>query len=427
MEVLLLLLLILLNGVLAMSEIAVVSARRARLHKLADQKLRGAQAALELNREPSIFLSTIQVGMTTVVILSGAIGENTLADPLASWLAGFAQLEPYSRGLSLTIVVAGLTFFTVVVGELVPKQLGLLAPERVAAFMAPPMNVLARVARPLVWLFSTSSSLLMMTLGAARKQEPPITDEEIKVLMALGAEAGVFHVSERAIVSNVLRLDEQRITTIMTHRNEIYLLDLDAPEEEIRRRIMESPYTRVVVCREGLGHIVGILRITDLLADVLAGKPLKVEERLRSPLYVPESVSITNLLENFRRANRQVALIVDEYGELEGMVTLTDVMIAILGEIPSSDLDAEQEIVLRKDRSWLVDGGVSIERLKSELGIEAALPGEQEKAFNTLGGFMMYRLDRVPRESDTCEAAGYLFEVVDMDGNHVDKVLVRRV
>ena len=427
MDVLLILLLILLNGVLAMSEIAVVSSRRARLHKLADQKLHGAQAALELNHEPSKFLSTIQVGITTVAILSGAIGENTLADPLASWLAGFASLAPYSRGLSLTIVVAGLTYFSVVIGELIPKQLGLLAPERVAAFMAPSMNVLARIARPLVWLFSTSSSLLMAAVGAVRKQEPPVTDDEIKVLMALGAEAGVFHVSERAIVSNVLRLDEQRITTIMTHRNEIYLLDLDAPEETIRQRIADSPYTRVVVCRGGLDNIAGILRITDLLADVVTGKPLKIEKLLRRPLYVPESVSITNLLENYRRANRQAALIVDEYGELLGMVTLADVMIAIVGEIPTSDLDAEQEIVQRKDRSWLVDGSVTIERMKSELGIAEALPGEKKKSFNTLGGFVMYVLDRVPQETDTFEAAGFSFEVVDMDRNHVDKVLVRRL
>lgn len=427
MDIALLLILILINGALAMSEIAVVSSRRARLQKLADDKTHGAQSALELNREPSTFLSTIQVGITTVGILSGAIGENALADPLSTWLGGFASIEPYARGISLTIVVAGLTYFSVVVGELVPKQLGLLAPERTASFIAPWMNILARAARPVVWLFSASSEFLLRVTGMVRKPEPPVTNEEIKVLMTQGAEAGVFHVSERAIVSNVLRLDEQRITAIMTHRNDIYLIDLDEPEEVIRKRIAESPYTRVVVCRDGLDNIAGILRITDLLKDVLAGGPLKLEKSLRRPLYVPESVTTTHLMENFRKARRQCALIVDEYGELQGMVTLTDVMIAIVGDVPTSDLDAVQDIVLRTDQSWLVDGSVTVERMKSVLNINEELPGETEKSFNTVGGLMMHVLDRIPAETDTIEAAGFHFEVIDMDKNRVDKILARRI
>ena len=426
MDIALLLFLILLNGVLSMSEIAVVSSRRARLQKLVDDKTHGARAALALSHEPSHFLSTVQVGITTVGILSGAIGEAALADPLSAWLEGFAPVEPYARGLALTIVVAGLTYFSVVVGELVPKQLGLLAPEKVAAFIAPWMNVLSSVAQPLVWLLSASSGFMLRITGMVRKPEPPVTDDEIKVLMAQGAEAGVFHVSERAIVSNVLRLDEQRVTSIMTHRNDIYEIDLDDPEEKIRQRIAESPFTRVVVCRGGLDNIVGILRITDLLRDVLAGRPLTVEKLLRRPLYVPESVTTTHLMENFRKARRQSALIVDEYGELQGMATLTDVMIAIVGEVPSSDLDAEQDIVMRKDHSWLVDGSVSVERMRLVLGIEDALPGEEKKSFNTLGGFMMHVLDRIPLETDTFEAGGFRFEVVDMDGQRIDKVLVSR-
>ena len=425
-DIVLLLFLILLNGVLAMSEIAVVSSRKARLQKLADDDSPGAQSALALSNEPSTFLSTVQVGITTVGILSGAIGETALADPLTAWLASFTLLEPYARGVALTVVVVGLTYFSVVIGELVPKQLGLRAPEKIASLIAPPMNVLARVALPLVWLLSASSGLLLRMMGAARKAESSVTDEEIKVMMEQGAESGVFHQSEQAIVSNVLRLDEQRIGAIMTHRTDIYVLDLDEPEAEIRNRIAESPYTRVVVCRDGLDHIVGILRTADLLKDALSGRPLAVERSLRPPLYIPEGVTTTHLLENFRKARQQCALIVDEYGELQGLVTLTDVLTSIVGELPTSDIHEELDIVVREDGSWLIDGSVTIERMKAVLDINDELPGEEENAFNTLGGFVMYILGHIPRVADNFESAAYRFEVMDMDKNRVDKVLVAR-
>jgi putative hemolysin len=427
MDIALLLFLILLNGILAMSEIAVVSSRKARLQKLADDDSPGAQSALALSNEPSIFLSTIQVGITTVGILSGAIGETALADPLTVWLGNFSLIEPYARGIALTVVVVGLTYFSVVVGELVPKQLGLLAPEKVASLIAPPMNMLARLTAPLVWLLSASSNSLLRLMGAARKEEPPVTDEEIKVLMEQGSEAGVFHESEQAIVSNVLRLDDQRIGAIMTHRTDIYTIDLAEPEAEIRNRIAASPYTRLVVCRDGLDHIVGILRTADILKNALAGKPLGIERALRPALYVPEGVSTTHLLENFRKSRQQCALIVDEYGELQGLVTLTDVLTAIVGELPSSNIPEEQDILVRSDGSLLIDGSVSIERFKSVLEIEENLPGEDENAFNTLGGFAMYVLGRIPQVTDHFEAAGYRFEIMDMDKNRVDKVLAARM
>ena len=427
MDLFFLLLLILLNGVLAMSEIAVVSSRKSRLQKLADDGSPGAQTALELSNEPSGFLSTVQVGITTVGILSGAIGESALADPLTGWLAGFALVEPYSRGFALTLVVVGLTYFSVVVGELVPKRLGLLAPESIAALIATPMNVLARVTRPLVWLLSSSSSLLLQLVGARHRGDPPVTDDEINVLMEQGAEAGVFHESEQVIVSNVLRLDEQRIGAIMTHRNDIYVLDLDEPDDAIRTCLAESPFTRIVVCRDGLDHIIGILRTADLLKLALAGEKLDIERFLRPALYVPEGVSTTHLLESFRKAHQQCALIVDEYGELQGLVTLTDVLTSIVGELPSSDTSEEQDIVERTDGSWLVDGGVAIERLKLVLKIEDDLPGEDENAFNTLGGLVMYVLGRIPAVTDQFDAAGHRFEVVDMDKNRVDKMLLTRL
>jgi len=427
MDIVLLLLLILLNGVLAMSEIAVVSSRRARLQKLADDGSPGARSALALHTDPSRFLSTVQVGITSVGILSGAIGEASLADPLAARLAEFALLQPYANGIALTIVVAVLTYFSVVIGELVPKRLGLLAPESVASLIAGPMNVLARAAKPVVWLLSMSSGFVLKLVGARSKEESPVTNEEINVLMEQGSEAGVFHESEQAIVSNVLRLDEQRIGAIMTHRADIYALDLDDPEEELRSRIAESPYTRIVVCRDGLEHIAGILRTADLLKGSLAAEPLEVERHLRAPLYVPEGATTTALLENFRRARTQLALIVDEYGELQGLVTLTDVLTSIIGDLPSPDANQDREIIEREDGSWLIDGSAPIERVKSVLEIHETLPGEGENAFNTMGGFVMHVLGRIPAVADHFQAAGVRIEVIDMDRNRVDKVLVARV
>ncbi|EXI76052.1 MAG TPA: hemolysin family protein [Candidatus Accumulibacter phosphatis] len=426
MDVALLLFLIILNGILAMSEIAVVSSRQSRLQKLAEDGHSGARSALVLQQEPSTFLSTVQVGITTVGILSGAIGEAALAAPLADWLRSLALPEPHADAVAMTVVVVGVTYCSVVVGELVPKRLGLLAPERVASLVARPMGAVSRLARPLVWLLSSSSSLLLRLLGARRTQDSTVTDDEIKVLMGQGAEAGVFHASEQAIVSNVLRLDEQRISAIMTHRKDIYVLDLNAGEEEIRRRLADSPYRRIVVCRDGLDRIVGVLRTSDLLKGVLLGQPLAVEAFVRPALYVPASVTTTQLLETFRRAHQQCALMVDEYGGLQGLVTLTDVLTSIVGDLPTSDAPEELDIVVREDGSWLADGSVPIERLKGVLGIHGELPGEDDNAFNTLGGFVMYVLGRIPLPADHFTLEDLRFEVVDMDRHRVDKVLIAR-
>jgi len=427
MDILLLLLLILLNGVFAMSEIAVVSARKGRLQRLAEDGSPGARSALALHNDPSRFLSTIQVGITSIGILSGAIGEAALAEPLAAWLTGFAPLEPYARGIALTVVVVGLTYFSVVVGELVPKRLGLLAPEGIASLVARPMNTLAASARPVVWLLASSANWLLGLMRARTRDEPPVTDDEIKVLMEQGAEAGIFHESEQAFVSNVLRLDELRVVAIMTHRSEIHAVDLDDSETAVRQRIATSPHTRVIVCRGGLEHIVGVLRASDLMRAALEGSPLPIEASLRAPLMVPDSMSVTQLLEQFRAVRTQFALVFDEYGELKGLVTLTDVLGAIVGDLPSEDPHAEPDVVRRHDDSWLVDGGVSVDRLRAVVEIEGYLPGEIDNAFTTIGGFMMHMLGRIPSAAERVIWADLVFEVVDMDRNRVDKVLVTRV
>lgn len=429
MEITILLFLILLNGIFASSEMAVVSSRRARLQRMADEGSSGATAALGLHLDPSRFLSTIQVGITVVGIMSGAIGESALADPLTEWIAGFPLVAEYSRLIAMTTVVLGLTYFSVVVGELVPKRLALLAPEKVAAIVSKPMNGLSTIARPLVWLLTFSCDLLLRPFGRRGGDEPPVTDEEIKVLMQQGAQAGVFHESEQEIVYNVLRLDEQRIAAIMTPRVDVYAINLSDPPELLREKIAASPYDRIIVYRENLEHILGVLVTSDLLKHVLSGEPVDadiVEAVLKQPLYVLEHVTTTQLLERFRQMAQQFALIVNEYGEFQGMVTLTDVLTAIVGVLPFENASGEQEIVRRNDSSWLVDGSISIERFKAALSLQEDLPGEDGDSFHTLGGFVMHALGRIPQAADQFEAVGLTFEVVDMDNNRVDKIMVSR-
>jgi putative hemolysin len=415
--------LILLNGVFAMSEIAVVSSRKARLQRLIDEEHVGAEAAMKLHNAPSTFLSTIQVGITSIGILSGAIGETALADPLTEWLLQeYPVITPYARGIALALVVAGITYVSVVIGELVPKRLGLLRPETIAAFIARPMDWLARLARPLVWLLSASSDVMLRILRANRGDEPPVTDEEIEVLMEQGAEAGVFHASEQEIVSNVLRLDEQPVMAIMTPRKDIFYVDVEDPPETQRGVIAESTHHRIVACRGGLDHIVGVLSVADMLKPALEQRPLEIEKAMRAPLYVPDTVSTTQLIEHFRKARSDFALIVDEYGELQGLVTLTDVLIAIVGDIPE-EAHSEPDAVRRDDGSWLLDGAIGMERFRSLLELDE-LPSEQEGGFHTLAGFVLHHLGHIPKVGEHFETAGLRFEVVDMDRNRVDRLLV---
>jgi putative hemolysin len=425
MDLLLLVVLILLNAVFAMSEIALVSSRKGRLRRLAEDGKPGAASALHLREDPSSFLSTVQVGITTIGIMSGAIGENALVGPLKSILLKLPFVDAYAQGIALVLVVSGLTYFSVVIGELVPKRLALLAPELIVSIVAAPMMVLSRVTKPMVWALSSTSTLLLRMMGAPHKETGSVTNDEIRVLMEEGSHSGVFHESEQAIVSNVLRLDEQKASSIMTLRQDIYCVDLNDTEDEIRRRLAESPHTRIVVSRGGLDNVVGILRTTDLLKFALENEPLRLHKMVYAPLYIPRSVTLAVLLEHFRRSEQLLALMVDEYGVIEGLVTLTDVLVAIVGELPSSQ-DSEEDMVQRQDGSWLVSGGVTVTDLRDTLGMEDLLPGESEHLFQTVGGFMMYSLGRIPAVADRIRVGDYFFEVMDMDQNRVDKVLVSK-
>ncbi len=424
MDIGLILVLIVINGVFAMSEMSLVSSRKARLQKLAADRKAGAQAALKLHEEPSRFLSTVQVGITSVGILSGALGEDALTVPLHEQLIKLPLLAPYADGLALVLTVVLITYFSVVVGELVPKRLALLRPEGIAVVVARPMNGLSIIASPLVWVLSSSSNLILRIFRAHRAPQTTVTNEEIKLLMEIGSEAGVFHASEGHLVANVLKLDEQRVGAVMTPRKEMFVIDLADESCDVKEKIADCIYSQVVICRGGLDNVVGILHRGDLLKAVMNGAEFDLAKTVRQALFVPDSMSLTHLLEFFREARADFALIVNEYGDLEGLVTLSDVLKAIVGDLPSIESDFDPDMVQRDDGSWLVDGGLAIKRLKSVVGINQDLPGESANTYNTVGGFILYYLEKIPRVADHFEYGDWYFEVVDIDGTRIDKVLV---
>jgi putative hemolysin len=425
MDFTLILILVAFNGLFSLAEMSVVAARQARLLQFEDQRRRGAVAALGLHKDPSRFLSTVQVGITAVGVLSGAVGESLVADPIAARAAEYAVLEPYAQGIGLGVAVALITYLSVVLGELVPKRLALLAPERVALVIALPMNWLSRVARPLVWLLTRSSDAVLALLPGRGDRGPPVTDEEIAVLMEQGAEAGVFHEAEQTMVTNVLRLDERRVTSIMTPRQDFYVIDLDDAEEEVRARIAESPHHRLLVCRGGTDNLIGVAETSELLADLVRGKPLDIAARSRMPLLVPETATTTSLLETFRAEGVHHALVADEYGEVQGLVTRADLLDAIVGEIGLAGVTDEPGISRRDDGSWLVDGGLPVEHLQDALEL-GPMPGQDTHQFTTVAGFVLHQLGRIPQVADHFRWNDLRFEVVDMDGRRVDKVLASR-
>lgn len=424
MDIGIIIVLILINGFFAMSELSIVSSRKTRLQKLSDERQPGAQTAMSLHNDPSRFLSTIQIGITSIGILSGAIGEYALAIPINDWLMQLPYLPPYAKGISLASTVILITLLSVIIGELVPKRIALQNPEPIALLIARPMDVLSKLASPLVWLLSSLSNVLLRLLGIHRKKDSVVSNEEINMLMQLGAEAGVFHESEGQIVSNVLKLDEQCVGVIMTPKKEVFTLDLNDSEADLFNKIIQCPYSKIVVCRNGLQNLVGILQRIDLLQPAFDGVKPDIEKILHPPLYIPDTMTLTRLLENFRKARTEFALVVDEYGEMQGVATLNDVLYAIVGDFPIEGTEIDPEIVQRSDGSWLVDGGISMARLKAALNIHVTFPGEEARIFNTLGGFVAFHLEKVPSIAEQFDYAGWLFEIVDMDKARVDKILM---
>lgn len=420
-DIVLVFVLILLNGLFAMSEIAIVSSRRARLVQMADAGRTGARHALQLASEPTRFLSSVQVGITCIGILNGAIGEATIANRLRVTYEQVPALAPYAHTLALASMVIVLTYVSLIVGELVPKRLALTNPERIASIIARPMVILAAIGRPLVVLLSASTDAILRLFGVQQSKQPAVTVEEIKVLVEQGAEEGVFAPTEQELVTNVLNLDDRHVGAALTPRGDVVHLDVQETDETTREKLRAALHNVFPVCDGGLDHVLGFVRSTRILEQTLTGGTLDLRTLIEPALFVPETMTLMTLLEQFKRTHLPVALVVDEFGNVEGLVSLTDVISAIVGDLPSEP-GTEPLIVRREDGSWLMDGG--LENTTVARTLDADLLLEDQSHYHTLGGLAMLALGRVPKTGDVFERSGYRFEVVDMDGNRVDRVLL---
>jgi putative hemolysin len=429
-DIVIILALVLLNGVFAMSELAIVSSKRIRLQNLSDNGSRGARAALELADQPSRFLSTVQVGITLIGIFNGAFGEASLVARLTPQIAGIPILAEYAREIALAIVVIGITFASIVLGELVPKRIAMQYPETVATMIAAPMQGLSKIVSPFVRVLSVATDAIIRLLGLHTPRDTSVTQEEITGMIREGADAGVFERTEHDIVTRALRLDDQRLGALMTPRTDVEVIDLDDDIEKNLSKIADSPYSRFPVCRGDRSNILGLVHAGDLFEQAIRGKGLagiNIEAAVKPALYVPESVSAMDLLETLKKNRAEIALVVDEYGDIEGMVTLSDVMGALVGDVSVIDDEAhEADAVQREDGSWLIDGGVSLDRFRDLFGTDLRFPEEATGSYHTLAGFVLTQLGRIPSASDHFEWDRYRFEVMDMDRHRIDRLLVSK-
>ena len=423
-EIIIILALILFNGVLAMSEIALVSSRKVRLQQRADSGDDNAKAALNLAQNPSNFLSTVQVGITLVGILAGAYGGATVAQAIANFLSQYPALKPYSQSIGFGLVVVVITYLSLIFGELVPKRLALSNPEKVAAGMAKPMIGFARLVLPLVRLLDVSTEVMLRLLGIKPSQEPSVTEEEIKLLIRQGAHSGIFEETEMDMVNAIFRLGDRRIGTLITPRPEIDWIDLDNPLEETFKKVVESGHSIFPVGKGSLDNIQGIIVAKDLLACLLKDSSVDISQCVIRAVFVPENMRAMKVLEVLRDdPHPAMVLVIDEFGGLQGLVTANDLLEAIVGELPESGGGFEPEIVQRKDGSWLVDGMLAVDEFMEYFHIND-LPDRERGLYQTLGGMVMSTLGRVPKSGDAFDWKGLHIEVADMDGLRVDKVMI---
>ncbi len=423
-EIVVVLLLLVANGVFAMSEISIVAARKVRLQQRADDGDHRAAAALILANAPSQFLSTVQVGISLVGVLAGAYGGATIAEPLQVTFEGIPLVAPYARGLSLGLVVAVITYLSLIVGELVPKRIGLNHPETIASWVAMPMSLLARIGSPIVALLTGSTNLVLRIFAIKGEVEPHLTEDEIRAVISQGAESGALEENEESLVQRIFRLGDQRVGAIMTPRLDIEWVDVESSGEHLRTFLATHQHGQFVVCHGGLDNVLGTVRAADLLSVAMKNSPITLRDLILEPLFVPDSMGIFKLLEALKASHRHLAIVLDEFGAVEGLVTATDLLEAFVGSLPT-DAAADRSIVVRADGSWLVDGAAPIDEVANEIGLDD-LPEGEAGTYHTLGGFVMARLGRIPRTADVCEWEGMRFEVMDMDGRRIDKVLVSR-
>lgn len=424
-ELVIIFLLLVANGIFAMSEIAVVTARRVRLQKRASEGDRRAAAALQLKDHPTKFLSTVQVGITLIGIFAGAYSGATLTTQLSAWLAGIPLVAPYREAVALAIIVGAITYCSLVVGELVPKAIALHNPEGIAGSVATRVAAAARVVTPLVTVLSASTTLVLRLLRVHPKADPGVTEEEIRALIKQATLTGDVAPVEQRIVDQVFRLGDRRVSAIMTPRHDIDWLDVHDGVAGIRAHLATLRHPRIVVCDGELDKVLGVVRSEDLLAAVLSGSQLDLKPLLEQPQFVPATLSVFQLIERFRASHTLLALVLDEFGAIEGLVTSTDVLEGLVGEMPTEPSEAAGPIVRRDDRSWLVDGTTPIDDLRAAIDLPE-IPENEEGTYQTLAGLVMTRLGRVPHEGDRFSWGELSFEVVDMDGRRIDKVMVER-
>jgi putative hemolysin len=426
MDVALLAFLILLNGAFAMSEMALTASRKTRLTVMVEAGDRRAQAALDLHDNPTKFLSVVQVGITSIGVLNGIVGEGAFSAPLAAWAAETFHMGNRAASVSATaLVVVIITMLTIVFGELVPKRLGQMYPEVVARIVAQPMEWMSWIARPLVKLLSWSTEATLALLGVRGGPGRSVTEEEIAASLEEGVDAGVIEAQEHQMVRNVFRLDDRPVGSMMIPRNEIVWLDAAASPDEVLRAVADAEHSRYPVCRGGLDEVLGTVSAQSLLQRSLRGEPLAIGELLQPAVFVPESLSGMELLEQFRAGDAQLVFVVDEYGEVQGVITVRDLLEAITGEF-TTPADPESWAVQRSDGSWLLDGLIPVPEFEDRLGLKDLPEGDRGR-YNTLAGMVMLLLGRLPQTADTVEWEGWRFEVVDLDGKRVDKVLVTRL
>lgn len=424
LQVAIVLLLIVLNGLLAMSELAIVSARISRLQQRANNGSKSARVAVELAEDPNKFLSSVQIGITLIGIVNGAFGGATLSEPFADVLAQIPTIEPYANTISGIVVVLTITYLSLIIGELVPKQLALQRAETVAAMVAPPMKFLATISAPVVWFLSISSTFVLKLLRAGEWDEPAVTEEEVKLLLGQATEAGIFRRAEQEMVAGVFGLGDRNVGELMTPRHNIVFLDISDPEPVNRERMAQAPHAVYPVCDESTDNVVGIISSRDLWHNEIPGKPTSIRDVMRPALFVPEISPVLTVLQQMRDNKTSSAVVIDEYGGVEGLLTVSDVIEDLVDELGADEgSDHIEGATRREDGTWLLDGGFPAHEVRELFEIDE-LEGEQNGRFETIGGFILDQLGHIPRAGESVEAEGHRVEVIDMDGHRIDKVLI---
>lgn len=425
LEIILIVLLVVLNGVFALSELAIVSSRKPRLQHLANKGNHRAKVALDLANDPGYFLSTVQVGITLVGILAGAFGGATISDSVAVYLAGIPALAEYAGPVSLVLVVVTITYLSLIIGELIPKQLALKDPERIACLIAVPMRTLSVVMHPIVRFLTFSTNILIRMLGIKDTLNPTVTEEEIKVMLEEGTKAGTFNEVEQEMVERVFRLADLSVNALMTPRTEIVWLDTEDPPAENFRKIKESSHSFFPVCNGGIDNVLGVVHVKDLFSASLDGPIVSLQQHLRKPLYIVENVLAVQLIEQFKESGTHFAFLVDEYGGIQGLLTLNDILKAVVGEEIDANDRTNPYVVQRADGSYLVDGALLIDEFRELFNIDS-MSDDDTGNYQTVAGFVINQMGRIPRAGQLFRWRDLTIEVMDMDGNRVDKLLISK-